>query len=143
MAKQIADPSKWAGNWGAGVGRSGDKWSTGYIAAGPGIFSKAADSVADWQAAVASAMAADNFVAGLRKVNFTQVQATVQGAGKTKYTSAGSTKQAKYSAFASVFGPKLANIVSALPPRGPRGSAQNRTRLNQLLDQVAATRGSN
>ena len=139
----IADPSKWAGSWGAGVQRSGDKWSANYVAAGPAIFTKAAASVADWQTAVASQMAADNFVRGLQSVNFSQVQATVTGAGKTKYTSSGSTKQAKYSAFAQIFGPKLASIVNGLPPRGPRGSAQNRTRLNQLLDAVQATRGTN
>lgn len=139
----IQDPSKWAGSWGTGVGRSGDKWSTAYIAAGPAIFQKAADAVGDWQSAVSSQLAADAFQRGLRAVNFSQVQATVAGAGKTKYTSAGSTKQAKYSAFAQVFGPKLQSIVSNLPPRGPRGSAQNRTRLNQLLDAVQATRGSN
>ena len=143
MATNITDPSKWAGAWGTGVGRSGDKWSTNYIAAGPAIFQKAADSVSNWQVAVASQMAADAFVSGLRNVNFSQVQATVAGAGKSKYTSAGSTKQAKYSAFAQIFGPKLASIVANLPSRGPRGSAQNRTRLNQLLDQVQATRGTN
>ena len=139
----ITDPSKWAGSWGAGVQRSGDKWAADYVAAGPAIFQKAAASVGTWQQAVASQMAADAFVAGLNNVNFSQVTATVQGAGKMKYTSSGSTKQAKYVAFAQIFGPKLANIVANLPPRGPRGSAQNRTRLNQLLDQVQATRGTN
>jgi hypothetical protein len=42
----ITDPSKWAGSWGTGVSRSGDKWSTNYTAAGPAIFQKAAQSVA-------------------------------------------------------------------------------------------------
>lgn len=143
MASTIADPSKWAGAWGTGVGRSGDKWSANYIQAGAAIFQKAADSVSTWQTAVASQMAADAFQSGLRNVNFAQVQATVAGAGKTKYTSSGSTKQAKYSAFAQIFGPKLQSIVANLPPRGPRGSTQNRTRLNQLLDQVQNTRGTN
>jgi hypothetical protein len=139
----IQDPSKWAGSWGTGVGRSGDKWATQYVAAGPAIFQKAAAAVGDWQAAVSSQMAADAFTRGLNAVNFAQVQATVTGAGKTKYTSSGSTKQAKYAAFAQIFGPKLQMIVTNLPPRGPRGSAQNRTRLNQLLDAVQATRGTN
>lgn len=139
----ITDPSKWAGAWGSGVQRSGDKWATDYVAAGPAIFQKAAASVSDWQAAVSSQLAANAYVNGLNSVNFAQVTATVQGAGKTKYTSSGTTKQASYAAFAQVFGPKLAQIVSSLPARGPRGSVQNRTRLNQLLDQVQATRGTN
>lgn len=139
----VTDPSKWAGSWGTGVTGAGSKWSSGYIKAGPAIFTKAAASVGSWQAAVASQMAADNFVAGLNNVNFSQVQATVSGAGMTKYTSSGSTKQAKYAAFAQIFGPKLATIVANLPPRGPRGSAQNRQRLLALLDAVQATRGTN
>lgn len=143
MAGTVTDPSKWSGAWGAGVSRSGDKWATDYLAAGPAIFQKGAAAVGTWQAAVAAQIAADNYVKGLSSVNFSQVQATVSGAGKSKYTSSGSTKQAKYAAFAQVFGPKLANIVANLPARGPRGSAQNRARLTQLLDQVQATRGSN
>ena len=139
----ITDPSKWAGSWGTGVSRSGDKWSTNYNAAGPAIFQKAAASVGDWQAGVSAQAAADAYVRGLQSVNFSQVQATVQGAGKTKYTSSGTTKQAKYTAFAQTFGPKLQTIVNNLPQRGPRGSSINRTRLNQLLDQVQATRGTN
>jgi hypothetical protein len=139
----FTDPSKWGGSWGAGVGRSGQKWAADYIAAGPAIFQKAAASVNNWQLAVSSQLAANAFVKGLSNVNFAQVTATVNGAGLQKYTSSGTTKQAKYSSFAQVFGPKLQQIVANLPPRGPRGSAENRTRLNQLLDQVAATRGTN
>jgi hypothetical protein len=139
----VANPSNWAGAWGAGVQKSGAKWSANYIAAGPAIFQKAAASVSVWQQAVASAQAATAFVAGLNKVNFQQVTATVQGAGMTKYTSAGTTKQASYAAFAQIFGPKLSSIVAGLPARGPRGSAENRTRLTLLLDAVQATRGQN
>jgi len=139
----MKDPSKWGAAWGAGVAASGAKWSAGYIAAGPAIFQKAAAAVGNWQAGVAAPIAATRFVAGLQAVNFSTVTATVNGSGQGKYTSSGSTKQAGYTAFAGIFGPKLANIVANLPPRGPRGSAQNRTRLNQLLDQVAATRGMN
>jgi hypothetical protein len=143
MAARITDPSKWAGNWGTRVGSSGDKWSSNYVAAGPEIFQRGAAAVSTWQTAVASDMAASAFVKGLNNVNFSQVQATVNGPGKSKYTMSGTQKQAKYATFAQVFGPKLQTIVSNLPPRGPRGSAQNRTRLTQLLDQVQATRGSN
>lgn len=139
----ITDPSKWAGAWGAGVSRSGDKWATDYVAAGPAIFQKAAASVGNWQAAVSSQLAANAYVNGLQSVNFAVVTATVQGAGKTKYTSSGTTKQQNYAGFAQIFGPKLASIVQNLPPRGPRGSVENRTRLTQLLDQVQATRGTN
>lgn len=139
----VTDPSKWSGAWGAGVSRSGGKWAADYIAAGPAIFQKAAAAVGTWQTAVAAQQAADAFVKGLSSVNFGQVTATVNGAGQQKYTASGSTKQAKYAAFANIFGPKLATIVANLPARGPRGSAQNRARLTQLLDQVQATRGQN
>ncbi len=135
--------SSWAANWGAGVAAAGAKWSAGYIAAGPSIFTKGANAVGTWQSAVQSPTAAANYVAGLNAVNFTTVTTTVNGTGQGKYTSSGSTKQAKYSTFAGIFGPKLTSIIAALPSRGPRGSTQNRTRLNQYLDQVAATRGQN
>jgi hypothetical protein len=139
----ITDPSKWAGSWGTGVTGAGATWASGYIAAMPTIYSKAAASVGDWQNAVASTQAAAAFVSGLNNVNTSQVTTTVNNAGKTKYTASGSSKQAKYAAFATTFGPKLQQIVAALPARGPRGSAQNRQRLNQLLDNVQATRGTN
>lgn len=139
----VTDPSKWAGAWGTGVSGAGTKWAADYIAAGPSIFTKAAASVTNWQAAVAGPIAAANYVSGLQGVNFATVTATVNGAGKTKYTTSGTTKQQKYSTFAGIFGPKLVQIVSALPARGPRGSTENRIRLTQLLDQVQATRGQN
>lgn len=139
----VTDPSKWGASWGAGVAASGSKWAAGYIAAGPSIFQKGAAAVGNWQAGVAAPTAATAYVAGLQNVNFATVTATVNGPGQGKYTSAGSLKQANYQSFAQIFGPKLQTIVNNLPPRGPRGSAQNRTRLNQLLDQVQATRGQN
>ncbi len=139
----ITDPSKWAAAWGVGVGRSGAKWAADYIAAGPSIFTKAAAAVGNWQAGVAAPAAAAAYVSGLNSVNFSQVTATVNGAGMSKYTTSGTTKQASYMTFAGIFGPKLQTIVNNLPARGPRGSAINRTRLNQLLDQVQATRGQN
>ncbi|MBF6571585.1 MAG: hypothetical protein IVW54_22275 [Candidatus Binataceae bacterium] len=139
----VKNPSTWAGSWGSGVSGAGNMWATNYIAAGPAIFTKAAASVGNWQTAVASQAAADAFVSGLNGVNFAVVTASVNGAGKTKYTASGTTKQAKYNTFAGIFGPKLTSIVASLPPRGPRGSTQNRVRLTQLLDQVQATRGQN
>lgn len=142
MAGSMTDPTKWAGNWGAGVGRSGTKWSANYVAAGPAIFQKAAASVTTWQSQVASAQAASAFVKGLNAVNFTQVTAVVNGAGQSKYTTSGTTKQAGYATFANVAGSKWPAILSSLPPRGPRGSAENQTRMAQWSAQLIATRGS-
>jgi hypothetical protein len=139
----VSNPSNWAGAWGTGVTGAGNKWAANYVAAGPSIFTKAAASVSVWQQAVADPLAAAAYVEGLNSVNFSTVTTTVNGAGKTKYTSAGTTKQASYAAFAQIFGPKLTQIVASLPPRGPRGSTQNRVRLTQLLDAVQATRGQN
>lgn len=138
--------SLWAPAWGTGVGQSGQKWSTAYIAAGPTIFQKGAASVTNWQQAVASPAAANAFVDGLNNVNFAQVQTTVQGAGMTKYTSSGSTKQSKFSAFATIFQPKLSQIVSNLDqsnPRQPRGNPANVVRLTAYIAAVAGTRGQN
>lgn len=139
----VKPPSAWAPSWGTGVQTSGQKWAANYIAAGPSIMAKAAAAVSHWQAQVASAAAASKFVGKLKEVNFSTVTTTVQGAGLQKFTSAGVNKQANYNHFASVFQPKLESMVRALPPRGARGSAANRTRLNNLLDQMEATRGKN
>lgn len=142
MAGSMTDPTKWSGTWGARVGASGDKWAGGYTAVGPAIFQKAAASVSTWQSQVASPQAANAFVKGLGAVNFTQVQATVNGAGKMKYTSSGSTKQAKYATFANAAGSKWPGILSSLPPRGPRGSAENQARMAQWSSSLISTRGS-
>jgi|SRR5215469_8779314 len=139
----VKDPSTWAQAWGSGVQSKASTWSKNYIAAGPSIFTKAAAAVGNWQMGVSSAEAAKKYVGKLNKVNFAVVTATVNGAGQQKYAQAGVNKQANYQNFANVFGPKLSSIVSALPARGPRGSAVNRTRLNQLLDQIEATKGTN
>lgn len=133
----------WAAKWGTGVAGAGAKWSANYIAAGPAIFTKGAAAVNTWQTAVASPAAAAAFVKGLNDVNFSQVTNVVNGAGQSKFTTSGTTKQSKYNTFAGIFQPKLTNIIASLPAKGPRGSAINRTRLNQYLDQVAATRGMN
>lgn len=142
----VADPSTWAGNWGAGVRNNGAKWSKDLIAVVGTIGAKAAAAAPNWQAAVASPAALASYKAGVQNFDQTAFTATVNGAGQQKYTASGTTKQAKYATFASIFGPKLVTEVSTLNsqfPRGPRGSAQNRARLNAYLDWATSTRGTN
>lgn len=139
----VTSPANWASSWGNGVQMNSQKWAANLVAHGPGMFAKAAASVATWQQAVASPAAASKYAGKLKEVNFQAFSTTVNGAGMQKYASSGVNKQHNYSHFAGVFGPKLQTMVSGLPARSARGSAINRTRLNQLLDAMEATRGKN
>lgn len=139
----VTTPGNWAGAWGNGVQMNAQKWAQNLVAHGPGMFQKAAASVSHWQAQVATPQAASKYAGKLKEVNFQSFTATVNGAGVQKYSSAGVNKQHNYAHFASVFGPKLQSMVSGLPARGARGNPINRTRLNQLLDGMEATRGKN
>jgi len=139
----VKPAAEWAPAWGTGVQSSGQKWAKNYVSAGPSIFAKAAASVANWQAAVAHPSAAAKFVGKLKEVNFTVVTNTVNGPGLQKFIAAGLNKQANMNHFAGIMQPKLASIVAGLPARGPSGAPVNRTRLNQLLDGLEATKGKN
>lgn len=142
----MTDPSKWGANWGTGVRSAAPKWSANLNAVVSTIGAKAAAASPNWQSAVASPQALSAYQKGVSNFDQTAFVTTVNGAGQQKYSASGTTKVAAYQNFASVFGPKLQSIVSSLNssnPRGPRGSAQNRARLNSYLDSVAATRGTN
>lgn len=142
----MTDPSKWGANWGAGVRNASSKWSANLNAVVSTIGAKAAAATPNWQSAVSSQQAAAAYQRGVSNFDQAAFTATVNGAGQQKYSASGTTKVASYQNFAAVFGPKLQSIVSSINssnPRGPRGSAQNRARLNSYLDAVAATRGSN
>ena len=142
----VADPSTWAGNWGTGVRGGGAKWSTRLNAVVSQIGQKAVAAAPNWQQAVSSPQALDSYKSGVGSFDQTAFVQTVNGAGQTKYTASGTTKQARYAQFAQIFGPKLTTEINTLnqtSPRGPRGSAQNRARLNAYLDWAASTRGQN
>lgn len=144
--RAIATPATALANWQKGVSGAGQKWATGYQNPRRDPFASAAAAVANWQQAVSSPAAAAAFVSGLSNVNQAAVVATVTGPGMTKYTSSATNKPAKAQAFFSTFLPKLSNIVTQLNnsnPKGPRGSAQNLTRLTTYIQAVAATRGTN
>lgn len=133
-------------NWGAKVQQAGVSWSKGYLAAAPKVFNPANIKPANWQAGVSNPQAALDYADGMANVNMQQLTTVVNSSGQSKYTTSGSNKQSKMLSFQTQFIPKLAQITSSLDqssPRGPRGSAQNRTRLNNYLDAVAATRGQN
>jgi ABC-type enterobactin transport system permease subunit len=142
----MVDPSKWTGNWGSGVRSSGVKWSSGMVAAVPTMGAKAAAAAPIWQAAVADPAAARAYADGERNFDQTAAIATINGAGQTKYTAAGTTKQAGYASFVSIYAPKLSSQLSTLnstSPRGPRGSAQNQQRMIAFNNWIISTRGTN
>jgi hypothetical protein len=142
----MVDPSKWTGNWGTGVTNGGTRWSGGMVAAVPTMGAKAAAAAPNWQAAVASALALNNYVKGEQNFDQTAAINTINGAGRTKYTASGTTKQVKYSTFVSIYAPKLATELSSLNqsnPRGPRGSDQNTQRMLAFNTWIKSTRGTN
>jgi len=144
--KATTNPANAVKNWGQKVAAAGPTWSAGLIAAAPNIFNPANIDAQAWQNGVSSPQAAADYEKGMASVNMQQFTTVVNGAGQGKYTSSGSSKQAKMLSFMNVFIPKLSGILQTLntsSPKGPRGSAQNRTRLNNYLDAVAATRGQN
>lgn len=127
--------------WGSGVTGAGTKWAEGYANPSRSPFDPSVINPDAWQAGVSTSEAKSKYARNLAGVDQNVVLATVNGAGKGKYTASGSTKQAKYAKFAQSFYPKLGTILQGLPPKGPRGS--NRGRLNAYLDAVEATRGQN
>ena len=142
----MVDPSKWTGNWGTKVAASGPSWSAGMVAAVPTMGAKAAAAAPIWQAAVADPAAALAYAAGERNFDQAAAIATINGAGRTKYTAAGTTKQAAYASFVSIFAPKLSSEINSLnssTPRGPRGSAQNQQRMIAFNNWIISTHGTN
>jgi hypothetical protein len=142
----MVDPSKWTGNWGTKVAQSGAQWSAGMVLAVPTMGAKAAAAAPIWQAAVADPNAALAYAAGERNFDQTAAIATIKGAGMTKYTASGTTKQAAYASFVSIYAPKLSSELSSLNssnPRGPRGSAQNQQRMIAFNNWIISTRGTN
>jgi hypothetical protein len=116
------------------------------VAAVPTMGAKAAAAAPIWQAAVADPKAASAYAAGERSFDQAAAIATINGAGRTKYTASGSTKQAAYASFVSIYAPKLAAEVSSLnssTPRGARGSAQNQQRMIAFNNWIISTHGTN
>lgn len=140
----IRDPSTGTTNWSSGVTSSGNKWADGYAHPSRNPFDPSVVNPDAWQAGVSTSAAKALFQKNMVGVNQDQVLATVNGAGKTKYTSSGTTKSSNYQAFATIFYPKLSSILSNLNvtnPKGPRGT--NLDRLVAYVQAVQATRGTN
>lgn len=144
QTRTVRDPATGSQNWGTGVGQSGNKWADGYAHPTRNPFDPSVINPDAWQAGVSTASAKALYRSKLLAVNQDMVLATVNGAGKSKYTTSGSVKQPNYLRFANIFYPKLGTILqnlNASQPKGPRGT--NRGRLNAYLDAVEATRGQN
>lgn len=141
----MVDPSKWTGNWGTKVAAAGTQWSSGMVAAVPTMGAKAAAAAPIWQAAVQDPKAALAYQDGERNFDQAAAIATINGAGRTKYTASGTTKQAGYANFVTQYSPKLTSELSTLnsaTPRGPRGSDQNTTRMLNFNTWIKSIRGT-
>lgn len=137
-----------AANYGTAGGSSaaGAAWAAGFLADPAAIFAAAADSVDEWQAAVNTQQAADNFVAGLGKVNIAAVTKKVNGVGKSSFTAgvnAAAGPGGNYMAFSSAFQPWMTTELANLNRTNPRGDkSANRARLNTFLDDLEAKAGT-
>ncbi len=141
--RTIASATDATNAWGSKVSQSSATWSKKYLNPRRDPFTAANVDPDAWQAGVTTDTAKQKYLAGMTSVDITALTATVNGPGAAKYAAAGTNKKAKYQTFATNFLPKLNNIVQSLPARGPRGSQQNKARVMQFFDQVAATRGTN
>lgn len=140
--RSIASASDATNAWGSGVSTSSQKWAKKYLNPKRDPFSAQNVDADGWQAGVSTDTAKQKYVAGMTSVDITALTATVNGPGAGKYAAAGTNKKGKYSTFANAYLPKLDSIVKSLPPRGPRGSGQNKARVMQFFDQTTALKGS-
>lgn len=145
MAIQNITAAQATAAWQKGVQSAGTSWTNGVLRTATTFAQAAIANVNNWQQAVSSTAAANAYVKGLQNINQTAFTATVQGAGVAKYTGSATAKPQKVQAFFNAFLPQLDNIVNNLNksnPRGPRGSAQNDTRLMAYIQQIKALRGT-
>jgi hypothetical protein len=143
--RTVTDAATATANWAKGVGSAGQKWADNYAHPSRNPFDPSVINAPAWQAGVSTPAAMAKYSRKMASVNQDMVLATVNGAGKTKYTSAATTRQPNVSTFMSNFIPKLSAIVqneNSRAPRGPRGSAQNLQRMNDVVAAIAATRGT-
>jgi hypothetical protein len=143
--RTTTDAATAVANWTKGVGQSGQKWADNYAHPSRNPFDPAVINPAAWSAGVSTPQAQAKYGRKLANVNQDMVLATVNGAGKQKYTSAGTTRAPNMQAFMTAFIPKLQGVISQVnssTPRGPRGSAQNLTRMNNVVAAIAAMRNT-
>lgn len=152
MAKiaPVKTPSTATANYGTNGGspNAAQNWSTNFSADIPAILSAAAASVGNWQAAVSTAMAASNFVAGLNKAksNVAAIQTKVQTVSKASYTAgvkAAAGPNGNYAQFSGKYQPAVQAQVqqlNATNPRGPKGT--NQGRMIAFNDWITAQHGA-
>jgi hypothetical protein len=143
--RTVTDAATATASWTRGVGAAGQKWADNYAHPSRNPFDPAVINPTAWQAGVSAPAAMAKYGRKMAAVNQDMVLATVNGAGKTKYTSAGTTRAPNMQNYMNAFIPKLSAIVqteNARNPRGPRGSSQNLTRMNNVVAAIAATRGT-
>jgi hypothetical protein len=143
--RATVDAATATANWTKGVGQSGQKWADNYAHPKRNPFDPSVINPGAWQAGVSTAAAMAKYQRKMTNVNQDMVLATVNGAGKTKYTSAGTTRAPNMQTFMNALIPKLQGIVQSVnsaTPRGPRGSQQNITRMNNTVAAIAALRNT-
>jgi hypothetical protein len=142
--RSVTDATTAAANWAKGIGDGADKWATQYANPHRNPFDPNVIDPEAWQAGVSTDAAKAKYKRKMAAVNQDMVLATVNGAGKTKYRASATTRRANVDQFMGKFIPTLKSIMdseNASVPRGPRGSAQNRQRMNDVVDKIAALRG--
>lgn len=145
QVRTVTDAATATANWTKGVGGAGQKWADNYAHPSRNPFDPAVINPQAWQDGVSTAAAKAKYATKMAGVNQDMVLATVNGAGKSKYTAAGTTRAPNVSSYMGRFIPRLQTIVqnvNSATPRGPRGSAQNITRMNEVVTAIAALRNN-
>lgn len=143
--RTVTDAATATSNWTRGVGNAGNKWADNYAHPSRNPFDPAVINPQAWQDGVSTAAAKSKYGSKMAAVNQDMVLATVNGAGKTKYTSAATTRAPNMAAFMQRFIPRVQSNLATLnssTPRGPRGSAQNKARMDTWRDEMAALRNN-
>jgi hypothetical protein len=143
--RTVTDATTAAANWSKGVGAAGNKWADNYAHPSRNPFDPSVINPQAWQDGVSTDAAKSKYARKMAGVNQDMVLATVNGAGKNKYTSAATTRAPNVSTFMGKFIPQISSIVqnvNSTTPRGPRGSAQNLQRMNSVVAAIAALRNT-
>jgi hypothetical protein len=127
-----------AASWGTGFAASGTKYTQGInavtVAPGQLAASQQAAYLANVQANVAI------WASKVAAVSLQSWKTSATTTGSARLGSGATKGQPKYQAFATVFIPQLANIVSGLPARGTFD--QNLARFTNYAQQLHALKGS-
>lgn len=137
QTRTVRDASTATANYKTGTGAAGPKWVDGLTHPKRDPFQAGAASEDVYFAGVSAAHSAKAYSKGMAAVDTNFWMQQVQTYGEANYTTQTAAKADNYQKFASVFLPKLGNILTSLDNTNPRGTyAQNKARLSTYLDAV-------